>query len=46
MKETIMSTIGNAIVSLGGGTVIILALSSWLGKVWAKRILNTEQPPT
>jgi len=42
MNETIMNTIGTIIANLGGGAVIILALSSWLGKVWAKRILNNE----
>jgi len=27
------------IISLGGGGIIVFALSSWLGKVWANRIL-------
>ena len=29
--------------SLGGGAVIVFAFSSWLGKVWAKRILEKEK---
>ncbi|HFU0486654.1 TPA: hypothetical protein ACGTTP_004652, partial [Vibrio parahaemolyticus] len=29
--------------SLGGGAVIIVAFSSWLGKVWANRILETDK---
>ena len=29
--------------SLGGGAVIIFAFSSWLGKVWAVRILEKEK---
>ena len=31
------------ITGLGGGSVIVLALSSWLGKVWANRILEKEK---
>lgn len=42
MHESIYSAIGLIISSLGGGAVIILALSSWLGKLWAKRILKKE----
>jgi hypothetical protein len=33
---------GAIIVSLGGGAVIVIGLSSWLGKLWAKRILQKE----
>ena len=29
--------------SLGGGAVLVLALSSWLGKVWANRILEGDK---
>jgi len=36
--------IGLAILtSLGGATLILFAFSSWLGKVWASRILDTEK---
>ena len=31
------------LTSLGGGAVIIFAFSSWLGKVWAVRILEKEK---
>lgn len=34
---------GSILLSLGGGTVIIFAASSWLGRVWAERILNREK---
>jgi len=34
--------IGIVIAYLGGRSVVILGLSSWLGKVWASRILNKE----
>nr|WP_232239542.1 hypothetical protein [Pseudomonas alkylphenolica] len=33
---------GAAIFSLGGGGAIVFALSSWLGKIWAGRILANE----
>jgi hypothetical protein len=36
--------VGLAILtSLGGATLILFAFSSWLGKVWAGRILETEK---
>ena len=31
------------LLSLGGGGLIVLGLSSYLGKVWAKRILQNEK---
>lgn len=31
------------IASLGGGAVIVFAFSSWLGKVWAERILEKQK---
>jgi prefoldin subunit 5 len=31
------------IASLGGATVLLFALSSWLGKVWAARIMEHEK---
>lgn len=40
--EDILKLIGAAIFSLGGGGVLVFALSSWLGKVWAGRILANE----
>ncbi|HBW35631.1 hypothetical protein [Desulfosporosinus sp. BICA1-9] len=42
MKE-IFQLIGAVIFSLGGAGAIIFALSSWLGKVWANRILEEEK---
>lgn len=32
-----------AIVSLGGGSALVWGMSSWLGKVWAARILERER---
>lgn len=44
MSLTNAIEIGGAIlVSLGGAAAIILGFSSWLGKVWAERILNKEK---
>ncbi len=34
---------GAVILSLGGGSAIVWGLSSWLGKVWANRILESEK---
>lgn len=34
---------GSVIVSVGGAGFIIFCLSSWLGKVWASRILEKEK---
>ncbi|MGQ3685918.1 MAG: hypothetical protein ACUBOA_13070 [Candidatus Loosdrechtia sp.] len=31
------------LTSLGGGVMIVFAFASWLGKVWAKRILAKER---
>lgn len=36
--------VGSSILaSLGGATLILFAFSSWLGKVWANRILESEK---
>jgi len=36
--------LGSAVVvSLGGSSLILLALSSWLGRVWAERILERQK---
>lgn len=41
--EAVFKFITASIVSIGAGGAIIFALSSWLGKVWANRILNEER---
>lgn len=33
----------SVIVSLGGGAALVFALSSWLGKVWAERLMQKER---
>ena len=42
MKQ-VFEVAGAMIFSLGGGAAIVFALSSWLGKVWANRILEKEK---
>jgi hypothetical protein len=34
---------GAVMISLGGAAAILFAFSSWLGKVWAERILSKEK---
>ncbi|CRL48498.1 hypothetical protein [Pseudomonas sp. URMO17WK12:I11] len=40
--EDVFKLLGAAILSLGGGGALVFGLSSWLGKVWAGRILGKE----
>ncbi|HHF2887879.1 hypothetical protein ND926_00810 [Vibrio diabolicus] len=41
--ENIFSLSAAVIGSVGGAGAIILGLSSWLGKVWANRLMNKEK---
>lgn len=41
--ETVFKFVTAALASIGVGGGIIFALSSWLGKVWASRILGNEK---
>lgn len=44
METVDIIKIGTSILtSLGGASLIILAFSSWLGKIWANRILEAEK---
>ena len=38
-----MEIVGAIGLSLGGGAVLVFALSKWLGDLWAKRILENER---
>jgi len=40
--DEVFKVILAALASIGGGGVIVFALSSWFGKVWAKKILANE----
>jgi hypothetical protein len=31
------------LASLGGGSVIVLSLSNWLGKAWAHRLMERDR---
>ncbi|MCD9478124.1 hypothetical protein [Photobacterium phosphoreum] len=37
-----MQIISDILLPLGGGASIVLALSAWLGNIWAKRLLSQE----
>ena len=39
----IAETAASVIVSLGGGGLIVFGLSSYLGKVWANRVLEKQR---
>jgi hypothetical protein len=39
----ILAIVGALLGALGGGAVLVLALSSWLGKVWAERLMEAEK---
>jgi len=39
----VLYTAGAILTSLGGGALIVAAFSTWLGKVWASRILEKDK---
>lgn len=39
----ILNIAGSIIISIGGAGAIIFGLSSWLGKVWANRLMEQEK---
>lgn len=39
----ILEIVGAVFLSLGGGSVVVFALSKWLGGVWANRILEDKR---
>src|SRR5271165_1181312 len=39
----ILSVASAVLVSIGGAGAVLIMLSSWLGKVWASRILEREK---
>lgn len=41
--DALLSIAGSVLVALGGGTVMVFALSKYLGGVWASRILEQER---
>jgi len=41
--EIVFKVITASIASVGAGGAIVFALSTWLGKVWANRILESER---
>ena len=41
--DDMLSIVAGIIVSLGGGAAIVFGFSSWLGKVWANRLMEVEK---
>ncbi|MGB3725406.1 MAG: hypothetical protein WA981_06535 [Glaciecola sp.] len=41
--ERFLEIVGAVGISIGGGTVVVFALSKWLGNVWAGRIIENEK---
>lgn len=41
--KTIFSVASAILASLGGGAIVAFAFSSWLGKVWASRIVEADK---
>ncbi len=41
--QKLFSIISAILASLGGGALIVFALSKWLGGIWAERIINNEK---
>ncbi len=41
--QEIISIAATALLSIGGGGIIVFALSNWLGKVWATRLMQNER---
>lgn len=40
---TVLAISASILVSIGGGAALVFALSSWLGKIWASRIMASDQ---
>ncbi len=41
--EEILRIAATVVLSLGGGGAIVFALASWLGKIWASKILHADR---
>jgi hypothetical protein len=41
--QDFLKLVGAILAAIGGGGALVLALSSWLGKIWAERILNQDR---
>lgn len=40
--KSILEIIGTIVGLLGGGAIVVFALSGWLGKVWADRLMQKK----
>jgi hypothetical protein len=43
MIRELFETAFAVLISLGGGGAIVVALSAWLGKIWAERLMERER---
>lgn len=43
MRTQVFEYVGAVVLSFGGSTAVLLALSTWLGKVWAGRFLEADR---
>ncbi len=41
--ESAINLFGAVVVSLGGSSLIVFGLSSWLGKIWANRLMEKDK---
>ena len=41
-SQEVLSLAGSIIATLGGGSVVVFALSGWLGKIWADRLMKAS----
>lgn len=40
--QDVMKIVGATLLSVGGGGLVVMAMSSWLGKVWAQRLMQKD----
>src|SRR4051794_8616710 len=41
--SAVVATGATVVLALGGGGAIVVALSAWLGRVWADRLMQKQQ---
>lgn len=41
--QSTINLFGAIVVSLGGSSVIVFGLSSWMGKIWANKLMEKDK---
>lgn len=41
--DLIFSILGKIVIAVGGAGIVILGLSSWIGKIWADKLMETQK---